>query len=304
VRLDHQAVRDLQFLVDLPGENCCKAIWKPQALATIHTDASDTGWGAVMNNLVPAQGFFDQGQQALHITAKELLAVLNAVKMFQQELQQIAVRLVTDNMSVRAVINKGVSSSPVLMKIYRDILTICLSKGILLQAEYIPTHQNVSADALSRVSPKGEGSISDKIFQQVELMFGKRTFDRFASPDTARCHQFNSIIPSSQSSGDALLQSWEGHRNWVCPPIALVPKVVEKLTLEGSEAVVVAPYWPSAPWFPMLMELSDSTRVLTRSETKNEVSPNTSTLPDIHKNLNWRLMLVHIPHRERVLVRL
>ena len=123
VRLDHQAVRDLQFLVDLPGENCCKAIWKPQTLATIHTDASDTGWGAVMNNLVPAQGFFDQGQQALHITAKELLAVLNAVKMFQQELQQIAVRLVTDNMSVRAVINKGVSSSPVLMKIYRDILT-------------------------------------------------------------------------------------------------------------------------------------------------------------------------------------
>jgi len=226
----------------------------------------------VLNGLVPAQGFFQKGQQALHITAKELNAVLNAVGRFKNDLQQKTVRLVTDNTSVRAVINKGTSSSPTLMGIYRGIMNLCLRKGILLQAEYIPTHQNVEADALSRINPKGEWSISTRLFKEAENLFGSRTFDRFASQENARCSFFNSIIPSPLSCGNGMTASWEGHRNWVCPPLGLVPRVVEKLTLEGAEAVVIVPYWPSAPWFPMLLDLADSIRILTTRETRGEVT--------------------------------
>ena len=54
------AIRDLQFFVNLDQSWNSLAIWKPEPTATIHTDASDYGWGAALNQVVPARGFFDQ----------------------------------------------------------------------------------------------------------------------------------------------------------------------------------------------------------------------------------------------------
>ena len=299
VQLSKQALRDLQFLVDLPIDQCDKAIWKPTALNTVHTDASDTGWGAVLNNMTPAQGFFKGPQAHQHITAKELRAVLNALDSFHQRLQKKSVlKVITDNMSVRAVLNKGVSASPHLMRIYRMILERCLKQGILLQAEYIPTHDNVHADALSRIDPSSDWSLPQHIFDEVQTIFGKRTCDRFASPESAKCRKYNSIVPHPESLGDAFASSWDGERNWICPPIALASRVVERLLQEGAEAVLALPYWPSAPWFPALMEIADSTRILTHEEMLEVTPVHEDYTPDIRRNSKWRLMLVHVPQRE------
>jgi hypothetical protein len=302
VRLNKQAIRDLLFLRDLRSESCDKAIWKPSPTATLHTDASDFGWGAVWQDLVPAQGFFNQDQEHnLHITAKEMYAVLNALRQFSGKLDDVhTLKVITDNNAVKAVLNKGVSGSPVLMSIYRDILDLCLQKGLVLQAEYIHTSLNVKADQLSRVSPNADWSVSDEIFEEASNMFGMRTFDRFASPVSFRCDNFNTLIPHPHSQGDSMVQSWVGYKNWVCPPISLASRVIDKLLREQAEAVVVLPFWPSAPWYPVLMEMADCTRILSRQETRDHVIPHGPGPPDIWRNPRWQLMLVHLPsHRSK-----
>lgn len=302
VQLSKQAIRDLQFLATVPEEFCDKAIWTPKPLVTIHTDASDTGWGAVLQDLVPAQGFFGRELVHQHITVKELRAVLEALQSFRSNLHGKVIRIVTDNMTVKAIINSGVSRSPYLMPIYREILSLCLEQGVVLQAEYIPTALNVKADFLSRISPRSDWSVSDELFEFLQQLFGQRTFDRFASPSSARCKNYNSVIPHPDSSGDAFQQSWLGHENWICPPISLVSKVVDRLMHEGAEAVVVVPYWPSATWFPALISMADFVRPLSR-EAMEEIIAHGPGPPEILKNPRWRLMIVHVPHRVRTLLR-
>ena len=297
VQLDKQAIRDLRFLQSLSDQYCNKVIWPPKPTLTIHTDASDTGWGAALNSIVPAQGFFDHGQLSHHITAKELLAVLYALQQFHQHLvQNKVIQLVTDNMSVMAVLNKGVSASPRLMSIYRRIVELCMQHGLTLQAEYIPTLLNVVADHFSRLNPSFEWSLPRRIFREVEQLFGTRTCDLFASPESAMCRQYGSLVPHPTSLGDAFNLQWRGRRNWVCPPISLVARIVDRLRCEGAEAVLVAPYWPSATWFPTLLEISDFTRVLTEQEML-DITWHTPTRPDILRNAYWRVMIAHVPER-------
>ena len=301
VRLCQQALRDLRWLAELPQDACDKSIFRPLPLATVHTDASDSGWGAVLNQLVPAQGFFNAPQQVQHITAKELSAVFNALVEFRQQLTNKPVRIVTDNMSVRAVLNKGCSTSPHLMGIYRKILDLCLQRGILLQAEYLPTHLNVQADYLSRIHPAGEWSLPAEVLLRAERWFGARTIDLFASPASAVCPRYCSILPHQDSLGDAFSRDWSGERAWICPPFGMLSRAVEQLSRQGAEAVVVVPYWPAAPWFPVLQAMSDYMQIIPQAYIDNIVVHGHHGA-EVHRNRKWKLMLYHVPYRERQLV--
>ena len=300
VQLDKQALRDLKFLQMLSDQYCHKTIWPPSPTLTIHTDASDTGWGAALNSIIPAQGFFNADQLVQHITAKELMAVLHALQEYHQHLvQHKVIRLVTDNMSVKAVINKGVSASPRLMAIYRRILDLCAQYGLTLQAEYIPTLLNVIADHYSRLDPSFEWSLPRRVFIEAERMLGTRTIDLFSSPQSAVCPRYCSLVPGPRSLGDAFDQVWLGEKSWICPPISLLARVIDRLRIEGAEAVVVAPYWPAATWFPILREISDYSRVLTEQEMQ-DITWHTPTRPDVLRNRRWRTLFAHVPELRRV----
>jgi len=302
VQLSQQAIDDLSFLQHLPPDSNGLAIWRPRPVAELITDASDIGWGAVSSDFVPARGFFDSVQRGLHITSKELIAVLNAVKLLRPRVREEAIQLWTDNQAVKAVINKGTSASSNLMSIYRMILAQASERGVLLQAEYIPTEENTQADPLSRFKEPGDWGIHPSFVHDANMRFGRRTVDRFASGNNRVCHDFNSWFLEPGSRGDAFNESWIGERNWICPPFPLISRAVCKLADERAEAVVVVPYWPSAVWYPVLMELADVYRVLTKEETRDAiVQPPHAT--EIIRNPHWRLMLVHVPQVVRVPLR-
>lgn len=300
-RLDKQAIRDLQFLVDLPLEQCSKAIFKPSPTITMHTDASDIAWGAVFNELVPARAFFDDRESALHITAKELLAVLNGLESFDQQIDHKAViRLVTDNMAVRGVLNKGSSASAMLMSIYRRIVHLCMRKGVLIQAEYIPSEENTFADLLSRFYSLAEWALSSDFFRDHHLIFDSgAVVDRFATRQNRVVPRFNSFFPEPGSEGDAFNVSWEGDLNWINPPLGLLPRVVNKLSQEKrARAVMLAPYWPSAVWFPRLLRLASGHVQLIDDFAKYVVSfAQDARQAEVLKNPRWKFMLVYIDDR-------
>jgi hypothetical protein len=49
---------------------------------------------------------------------------------------------------------------------------------------------------------------------------------------------------------------WKGLGALWFPPFSLIPFFLSKLMKEEAEAVLVTPYWPSQPWFPIIMELA------------------------------------------------
>ncbi|KAL0175067.1 hypothetical protein M9458_031035, partial [Cirrhinus mrigala] len=109
---------------------------------TLATDASLTGWGAVMNGH-PARGLWSGHQLSWHINCLEMLAVFRALKHFLPDLRDRHVLVCTDNTAVVYYINHqgGLRSRP-LYKLAHQILFTFLGISIL------------GADILSRQGPR------------------------------------------------------------------------------------------------------------------------------------------------------
>ena len=60
-------------------------------------------------------------------------------------------------------------------------------------------------------------------------------------------------------AADAFRHSWKRLGNlYICPPWNLIPQVLQRLRQEKLDATLIAPFWPSAAWFPSKQEMSIS----------------------------------------------
>ncbi|KAI2644938.1 ORF V: Enzymatic polyprotein [Labeo rohita] len=118
------------------------------------TDASLTGWGAVMSGR-PAQGLWSGRHLNWHINCLEMLAVFRALKYFLPDLRDRHVLVRTDNTAVVYYINHqgGLRSRP-LYKLAHQILVWSQDKLLSLRAVHVPGYLNVGADVLSRQGPR------------------------------------------------------------------------------------------------------------------------------------------------------
>lgn len=296
VKLSKQAMLDLEFFTTIDESWNGLTIWQPTPQAEIHTDASDYGWGAVLNKVVPARGFFNDEQLQVHITEKELRAVLLGLDYLSPKFQDLNhIRIVTDNQVVKSVVNKGVSRSHQLMPLVRTIQSRCRQLGLSLEATYIASERNVQADQLSRVRDPHDWTVHPDLIRRAEQRWGRRTVDRFATRDNRICQRYNSRLFDPLSLGDAMYASWKQENNWVNPPWPLISRVIRKLREDQAEAVLLLPHWPSASWYPDLLEISDAVEILQHEEVMRLVIPTNPSLPQPLKHSHWRMMLVHVP---------
>ena len=85
---------------------------------------------------------------------------------------------------------------------------------MLLLPEYIPTHENVVLDALSRMANDKDYRLATRLFALIERHFGARTVDCFASFQNHLCERFNSFHVDVGTEGvDAFAQDWAHERN-------------------------------------------------------------------------------------------
>jgi len=57
----------------------------------------------------------------------------------------------------------------------------------------------------------------------------------------------------SAFSVDAFSLSWKDFKPYIFPPFSLIGRIIHKLKLEEVlDAIVTAPLWPTAHWYPQL----------------------------------------------------
>ena len=243
-------------------------ISKPTSVSCLHaeehnlllfTDASVKGWGAHLGDLT-VSGLWSDRETNLHINILELKAVFLAIRSFQTHLLNKRVLVASDNSTVVAYLNKqgGTHSLEMCLMLWR-LMAFCHPRAILLRARHIQGCLNVIADSLSRRDKviQTEWSLHPKIFLRICQIWHKPMIDLFATRMNNKLPLYVSPVPDPNAMAvDALNISWEAMDGYVYCPIALIPKVVQKMRSYACQMIVVAPGWPGMSWFWDLIDLS------------------------------------------------
>ena len=149
---------------------------------TIYTDASDSGWGAT-DGINKDYGFWDLNQKKWHLNYKELMVIKIALQKLVNNAKNCQILLRVDNMTAIAYVNKmGGTRFPNLHALAKEIWQWAERKNIFLFASYIPSRENVEADALSRIANDDtEWELADTQFNKIIKTFGQVDIDLFAT---------------------------------------------------------------------------------------------------------------------------
>ena len=225
----------------------------------LFTDASIKGWGAHLGDLT-ISGLWSDTEANLHINILEMKAVFLAIRSFQSHLLNQRVLVASDNATVVAYLNKqgGTHSLEMCLMVWR-LMAFCNPRAILLRARHIQGCLNVIADSLSRRDKiiQTEWSLHPKIFQGICQIWHRPMVDLFATKMNNKLPLYVSPVPDPNAMAvDALNISWQALDGYVYCPVALIPKVVQKMRTYACRMIVVAPGWPGMSWFWDLIELS------------------------------------------------
>ena len=251
VKLSKQAIDDLRWWSALPPKWNGRPIVRAPTTHTLHTDASNTGWGAVLDSSQVARGFWRPAQALLHITCRELMAVRFGVESFLPSLTNSHVMLGEDNTAALAAVVKHTAKSIALMSELRRLWWVLDTSNVFLQAVYVPSADNL-ADAPSRMTDRDDYQLDPAVFDWLNALFGPYTVDRFATANNAQLSRFNSRYADPLTEAvDAFTQDWSGESNWVNPPYdaRLLLQVAQKIRWDRAAATVVVPHWPAQPWY-------------------------------------------------------
>ena len=109
----------------------------------------------------------------------------------------------------------------------------------------------------SRTYPvTSEWALDATTFLWILRIFGPFEIDLFATRWNNKLPEFVSPCPDPEATEvNALSLSWnKWNKIYLFPPPNLMPEVLEHLDSFKGQGVLIAPYWPKAPWLVPLLE--------------------------------------------------
>jgi hypothetical protein len=234
-------------------------------------------------------------EKNLHINALEMKAAVIAIRSLTRTKENIHVHLKMDNVTAVTYLNKmGGTKSCTLNTITKEIWEYCLSKKIILTAEYLPGCQNSIADWESRNAQEvsiNSWRLNPAIFDQINKILGPIKIDLFADRWNAQVFQYISWKNDPLAlSVDAFLTTWEKEKEaYAFPPFCMIPKCLCKIQREGGELVLITPAWQTQSYYPLLLQMAITKPILLPPQTNLLMSPKGGNHPMI---LNGALKLV------------
>jgi hypothetical protein len=195
-----------------------------------------------------------------------MMAVRLSLQEFILTTRGCSVLVKSDNSTVVAYLNKegGTRSRP-LCRRAMDLILWCRDQDIMLRAVHIPGIDNAIADSLSRgksIQPT-EWALQPQVVQQVFARFGQPAIDLFATRGNKHLPVYCARRWDNEAFAiDALSIRWSGMAAYAFPPLPLIHQVLLKVATEECLLVLVVPFWPRQPWFPLLASLAIETPVV------------------------------------------
>lgn len=273
------AREDITWWLDHAESQNGKPIRPPVVGVVLASDASGSGWGAVLGSTM-ASGIWSQEQSQLHINVREMLAVQLGLLQLASHISNKHIQLQIDNTTVVSYLNRmGGTHSLHLDNLAQAIWGWALLRNIHLSAVHIPGKSNICADYLSRVSQDRSGWMLNRlVFRRLCSMKFLPQVDLFASHLNAQLPQFVSWRPHHQAwAVDALSLTWSNIKAYAFPPFLLINKVIQKVRAEQAHLLLITPNWPTQPWWPALLSLSVSHPVLITPRENLLTLPPTNT---------------------------
>ncbi|KAG7310260.1 hypothetical protein JYU34_003010 [Plutella xylostella] len=113
-------------------------------------------------------------------------------------------------------------------------------------------------------------SLSEEAFTKIVHRLGQPEIDLFASRTNAKCDTYVSWKPDPDAiSVDAFTQNWNRWFFYAFPPYSLILKCLQKIMFDKSSGILVFPYWPSQPWFPLLKSMLSSEIIILNDEVQH-----------------------------------
>jgi hypothetical protein len=272
---------------------------------TMDVDASNMGLGAIFQGEGKeerAHRFFMEGDPT-HINHRELLAAEYGLRAFTKKLgwKEKSIRIRTDSAVAMAYLNKMGGRVRELSRVAERIHNFAFRHQLVVSAEWIPSAENL-ADEESRL----EGSFTDrmlnpKVFELIQRRFGKLTVDLFATGDNTQTQTYVSLKADPGAwYVDTFSRPIPAKVGvYANPPFILIPKLLATVKREKAQLVLVAPVWPSQPWWPLLMGMVINPPPLSLPRSKNLYLPPRgplSQMPGLPPN--WETIACHVSARD------
>ena len=230
-------------------KNAVRHIIIPGPEHVIASDASNSGWGGIVDNESKARGQWSSDEMKSHINERELKAAYFMLQSLCGNLSDTHIRLQLDNTTAVACINRMASTKP------RHQTTI---RKITLSAEYLPGCQNTTADAESRaiVNNDAEWMLIKPVFRQICNIYGTPIIDLFASRLNKQLSNYYAWKPDPKAIAiDAFPQNWNKGLMYAFPPFRIIGRVLQKVMAEGATLILIAPIWPTQSWFATALKM-------------------------------------------------
>lgn len=257
VNLECDARKELEFwFKSVPKLNCRPLLIKPTlATRVVYSDASNTGCAAFISASNTPIYYKNWNNLELNqsSTWRELKCIRDAFNSFIPILYNNNIKWFTDNQAVVTIVNSG-SMNLELHKLAVDIFFAARHNNIEMNIEWIPRTLNERADYLSKIVDFDDWQVDDQYFQALQSRWGLCTIDCFASCENYKISRFYSKYFNPNSLGvDCFSFDWAGEFCWLVPPIKLVPKAIKHVCTSGCRAILTVPFWPSAVFWPFLI---------------------------------------------------
>eukprot|EP01050_Picozoa_sp_SAG11_P018216 SAG11_NODE_2719_length_3048_cov_3.886402_1_plen_770_part_00 len=239
------------------------------------SDASSTlGGGMVMTHpeKLVSRWHWLPSELKNHINWGELVTHLRGLMALDLEVPGLLlnafVRNKTDSKVAMSYVNRQGGRIELLSLAAEALWTWLLDRGMTIRSEFIAGVKNTLADDASRWwIDLQEWQALPRLFNELHRSkrWGPFTVDAFASRLNCQLPRFwtRYADPDSPEPADAFRKSWQTENLWLCPPHALIPRILQKLQEDRCQnATLLAPLWPSQPWWPLLLQLTQRAVVL------------------------------------------
>ncbi|XP_013393362.1 uncharacterized protein LOC106161058 [Lingula anatina] len=237
----------------------------------LYTDSSGQAWGAHRKDTdIKAGGPWTASESSQHINVLEIKACLFGLQALCNECRDIHIRLLVDNTTaVTYVKNMGGSHSLQCNEVARDIWQWAINRNIWLTVAHVPGVANVIADRESRKKYQSETEwmLNPIVFRKLASEFTfTADIDLFASRLNKQIDKFVSWNPEPECVGvDAFTMNWRHLNGYIFCPFSVIPRVLQQMSSQQAEALVILPNWPTQPWFPTAMRmLVDKPRLINK----------------------------------------